>query len=440
MSKEQNKKRGPYKQTKSKSVERPANYLREEHEHKGHYVTWAGVVDRGNGALYVQYKIMGESKQFRCPRYKTVWFDQHGIDYAKSIVSEWKKANNNSSGVGYYLPDFYLKHRKQFVKWLHNTASHTTIQGYENALKQYVFPYLVVKLQLNNPKKWNNDVISNWDAFLVSKIDKVTSRNRKRTAFRRYLKFLKRMNEIKVIPQIFDETASRDTTETPIPGDLPEWKDALEWLKTLPQGRYRFVRAVSMGFGLRISEAVAVTEDDFIGEESKDELSSRNDFISRLIEKGLGYLFLNVNKAEKRKVNKEIINYLGKEPSKDPKSGPYIACCTNLEMASFILELINNEEHLGEFTRDDVYKVKKSIPTDKTKFKFAEYNPHDDRRLNITLQCLDLGMNVNDVVEICCFLHGQSSRDVFNRYFQWGQTQRRKQKRKEGVKLKVFGT
>lgn len=46
--------------------------------------------------------------------------------------------------------------------------------------------------------------------------------------------------------------------------------------------------------------------------------------------------------------------------------------------------------------------------------------PHDDRRLNITLQCLDLSMDINDVVEICTLLHGESSREVFGRYFQWG--------------------
>jgi len=388
----------------------------------------------------VQYKILGESKQFRCPRWKSTWFDKFGIEFANNIVSTWKNESNNSTGKGDYNPPFYLKHRKDFVKWLSNSASHLTIQGYERGLRHYVFPYLVVKLQLSDPTKWTNDSIASWDAFLSTTIEQVSSRNRIRTAFRRYLKFLKRMNIIKIIPQIIDESTPRDTLETPIPGDLPEWSDALKWLKSLPAGRYRFTRAVCTAFGLRISEAVSVTEDDFIGEESTEELSTRNDFISRLIEKKLGYLFLNVNKAEKRKVNKDIINFLGKEQNNDPKSGPYIACCTNLELATYILELIENEEHIGEFTRDEVYRIKKTISNDTSGFKFHKYNPHDDRRLNITLQCLDLGMNVNDVVEICCTLHGQSSRDVFSRYFQWGQTQRRKQKRKQGAKLKVFGT
>lgn len=436
--KEESKKRGPYQNTKRKAEERPTNYFVKEHEHQGHYITWAGVVDRGNGSISVAYKVLGVSKQFRCPRWKTVWFDKYGLDFAKNAVEEWKKSCNNSTGKGDFIPQFYLKHRKDFIKWLSASASHSTIQGYEIALRQYVFPYLVVKLQLNEPIKWTNDSISNWDASLMSTVMEIGSRNRKRTAFRRYLKFLKRMNIIKVVPQIFDESQSRNTTETPIPGDLPDWTNALTWLRTLPAGKYRFTRAITMAFGLRISEAVSVTEDDFIGEESKDELSARNDFISRLIEKKLGYLFLNVNKAEKKRVNIDIIKFLGKEQSNEPKSGPYIACCTSLDMANFILELIENNEHLGEFSRDDVYRIKKSITSDQSGFKFDKYNPHDDRRLNITLQCLDLGMNVNDVVEICCTLHGQSSRDVFSRYFQWGQTQRRKQKRQLGTKLKIF--
>lgn len=78
--------------------------------------------------------------------------------------------------------------------------------------------------------------------------------------------------------------------------------------------------------------------------------------------------------------------------------------------------------------------------SDQSEFKFNEYRPHDDRRLNITLQCLDLSMDINDVVEICTLLHGQSSREVFGRYFQWGLTQRRKQDKAEGKKLKLFYT
>lgn len=91
-----------------------------------------------------------------------------------------------------------------------------------------------------------------------------------------------------------------------------------------------------------------------------------------------------------------------------------------------------------ELGKDDVYKIMNEVGIDPTGFKFHLYKPHDDRRLNITLQCLDLSLDISDVIETVCFLHGQSSRDVFNRYFQWGLTQRRISSRKKGSKLKII--
>lgn len=87
---------------------------------------------------------------------------------------------------------------------------------------------------------------------------------------------------------------------------------------------------------------------------------------------------------------------------------------------------------------EQVYKIKDLAAIDRSPHEFHKYNPHDDRRLNITLQCLDLSMEMNDVVEVCCQLHGQSSREVFNRYFQWGQMQRRIQKKGKSGPLKVI--
>lgn len=100
--------------------------------------------------------------------------------------------------------------------------------------------------------------------------------------------------------------------------------------------------------------------------------------------------------------------------------------------------MIEAGEHLEELKKNGIYRVIYELPVDKSEFQFHEYRPHDDRRLNITLQCLDLSMDINDVIEICTLLHGQSSREVFNRYFQWGLTQRRRQKAKTGKKLEIF--
>ena len=431
-------KRGVYKKTKSKLLtERPANFFKKEHENQGHYVTWADAIDRGNNTISVLYKIQGEEKQIRTPRWKTAWFDDKGLDNAKLAVEEWKKSNNNSTGKGKLLPGFYLKQRKSFLKWLSNTTRPSTIAGYEAALEQYVFPFMVDHLSLSEPKKWTQESIQKWDSSLGNHIPEASSRNRKRTAFNRYLRFLFHKNEIKVIPQILFESVRRSTKETIIPGDLPQWTDAVNWLKTLPSGRFRFIRAVSIGFGLRISEAFAIEEDDFIGGDYKEDLLVRNNFVSRLVEKGIGALFLEVTKAEKKKVPLDILKILGQEENDEPKSGPYTACCTSKEMAEFIIKLISNGEHKEEMFIEKVYKDKANLPQDSSGFKFHEYNPHDDRRLNITLQCLDMSTDVNDFVEICCQLHGQSSRDVFSRYFQWGQMQRRLNRKGAG-KLSVL--
>lgn len=80
--------------------------------------------------------------------------------------------------------------------------------------------------------------------------------------------------------------------------------------------------------------------------------------------------------------------------------------------------------------------MKKQMPEDNSSFKFHQYKLHGDRRLNITLQLFDL--KVSNSNDMCCMLHGQSSRQVLNRYFQWGLIQMRRQKQKLGVTLKVF--
>lgn len=139
-------------------------------------------------------------------------------------------------------------------------------------------------------------------------------------------------------------------------GELPTWDDVLTYLKSLRPGRYRFLRTISVGFGLRMSEAFAVEEEDFFGAESQDDIESRNDFISRLVEKELGILFLYVNKADKKSVPKDFIKILGDQDN-EPKSSPYTACCTNVEIAAFIVEMLENGEHRESFTKNELYRT-----------------------------------------------------------------------------------
>jgi len=431
--------RGPNNETRKKMVtEMPKNFLRKIHEGQSHYISFANAYERHNGCIYVQYQLAGTRKKHWAPRVKTAWLDEKGLDYARMVVRRWKEANQNSIGTLESIPQFYQSHRKEYLKFLRNTARHTTIEGYENALFQYIFPYFVGRLELNHPKKWTQDVVKQWDSILSNHLNKASTRNRKRTALRRYLEFLYRKNLIKTLPIILGEAVVRDMQETPIPGELPTWDDVADWFSKMPKGRYRFVRAVSCAFGLRISESIAIEYEDFLGQKDIGDLSARGGFYETLIEQKAAVLYLNVDKAKKKQVSDELVKLLGEKQDNDPKSRKYIACCTNATMGKLIYSMIENGEHEMPLTRDEVYKIKKDIQRDPSPFKFDKYNPHDDRRLNITLQCLDLQKKIPDVIEVVCMLHGQNSREVFNRYFQWGLTQRRKVRKSKGDKLKLI--
>lgn len=137
--------------------ELPSSFFKEEHESKGLYVTWADAVVRTNGHISILYKVLGEKKQFRCPRFKTHWMDSRGLEFARLKAKKWQKDNNNQTGKGNLLPAFYLDHREDFIKWLGNSAKHNTINGYETFLKMYRFPFFFEKLQIKHPRSWDED-------------------------------------------------------------------------------------------------------------------------------------------------------------------------------------------------------------------------------------------------------------------------------------------
>jgi hypothetical protein len=64
--------------------------------------------------------------------------------------------------------------------------------------------------------------------------------------------------------------------------------EVAEWFRNMPKGRYRFVRAVSCAFGLRISEAMAVKYEDFLGAKDIEDLAARGGFYEMLIEEKAG--------------------------------------------------------------------------------------------------------------------------------------------------------
>lgn len=178
-------------------------------------------------------------------------------------------------------------------------------------------------------------------------------------------------------------------------------------------------------------------EPHFFGKESEKFIDSKNDYIRKIKNAGVGALFLQVREAKKRRVKKELMKVLG-DQDKSPKTGPYTACCTNLEMGKLIVEMLDNDEHLEDLSKNEIEKAIANLPIDDSCFKFHEYRSHDYRRLHITLSSLDL--ELDDKVEICCSIHGQRSRDIFFTYFQWGLMQRRnsEQKEAEGLGLQLF--
>lgn len=428
-------KRGSYNKSKNKSFKEPKNYFRTEHENKGYFITWADAIDRGGNSIYISYKIAGVAKQFRSPRFKSSWMDGESLEFARKKAHDWKTFNNNSLGKGKLIPLFYRQHRDAFFLWLNNQAGHSTIQGYNSDLISYVFPFFVEMLKLKHPRDWDDDSITRWEAFLNNQPLGPGSRNRKRTALNRYLRFLKQTGIIKRFNLILFEPEKRASRETMLPGQLPEWSHVVDWIRNLPPGRYRFIMAVCAAFGTRISEACAVEKTDFYGEESVNYIDNKNDYVRKIKDARLGALFLEVREAEKHKISKEIIKVLGK-PSKEPKTGPYTACCTSWEMAILIDEMLQNNEHLEATNKTQIERCIADMPQDHSPYKFHEYRSHDYRRLNITLSALDLDMD--DRVEICCMTHGHSDRTIFLRYFQWGLVQRRDQNKKSGSGLKIF--
>jgi hypothetical protein len=432
--------RGPYNGARTRyKGERPVNYLRVDHENQGRFISWADVLDRGNGKIYVQYKFTGDRCQYKAPREKTVWLDQHGLEFAKVEIQKWKEAHNSTFGVKTMMPEFYLSHRKEFVRWLNKSARDSTIQGYESALTNHIFPYFVGKLKLSDPKKWDATCVRQWEVTLVSRVEDPASRNRIRTAFRRYLKFLLSAKGIILsLPTLLNETEVRDSKETPIPGELPDWAHVAAYFRKMRPSRMRFVKAVEATFGVRVSEAMVVDESDFMGSESEKFINDRNDYVRKVKDAQLAVLFLFIDSAKKKKVNKDILRLLGADQDTEPKSGKYIACCTSLEMGELITEMLESGEHRGDISYDEVNKFRREMPVALSSFKFSEYRDHDYRRLNITLQALDL--NIEERIDICCEFHGQENRETFKRYFQWGLVQRRNQGRDPKAKITLFKT
>lgn len=411
------------------------SFFNKEHEGKSYTITYVGF-QRVNGKVKGLYTVKGVRKNWNMPRDKIEHLDSLTDEQVLLVLESWQQEVNSKAGSGESFPDFYLEHKIDFLRWLDKSegVGQTTITHYQSQLGQDVFPFLYGKLKLS-PDKWNAKVIQKWEQYLIENNDSAGTRNRKRTAFRRYLRFLKRKGIIETIPQIINEREIRNTKETIIPGKLPSWDDIISFIKSLPKGKFRFINAICAGFGLRFGEAYVLTEDDIFGAESIDEIDASNDHSKRLKDTKMAFLFCSVNKSKKNGISEEISALFG-DADQDPKSGNYTACCTNKEMAKLIVSLIDNNEHLEEVSQKDLYLMFDDLLPIENEFKFHEYRFHDWRRVNITLQTLDI--KLPDQIQLVCKSHGHSNVSTYSKYYQWALTQLRLKKSKKR-KIEVFG-
>ena len=373
------------------------------------------------GNVSVLYKLLGEGI-YRSPRELTVWFDNKESEFITKELENWKgRVNLETDFTDAFFPDFFLRERTAFLRWLCKTAKPITIEGYLFLLGRFVFPFFVQKMREMSPHRWK-DSYPEWDQFISKAITTSAGRNRARTALRRYLKFLKAKGNMDspVLPSNENERRVHREGEI-LPGELPDWKQLTDWLKSLPPGKARWIVTMCAAFGIRISEACVAMPEHLIGQGHLEEIQRVNDIIRKAVDTNLVSAFLTVNEAKKRQIKDiNVLNTVG-DADEDPKTGPYIACCSSIELANFIVHLIETKEYEGQASSHFVYRFIKGQANLDPAYPFSAYSPHDFRRLHITLQAFEL-----QSFFIVAQLHGHSSEETTKRYYQWGLSRRQK--------------
>lgn len=370
----------------------------------------------------VSYKVMSHGV-FRSPRSSTSWLDDKDDLFIEKELDGWKaRVNQDSGSSSEFFPDFFLRQRPDYIRWCSKSAKAVSIEGYLFYLGRFVFPFFIQRLREQDPTRWRASY-TEWEAYLTSALDSLDSRNKARTALRRYLKFLEakgKTKEVLLLPR--NETARRKQREGDVlPGELPDWADASAWLRSLPAGRPRWVLAICAAFGVRISEALTVRPEHLIGHADVSNAQLGNGIIQKVFETGQMVAFLNVDEAQKRAIkDSHVLKAMG-DVDDEPKTGPYTAGCNSQELGQLVLEMCESGEHAGETDHNEVYKFIKAQNNLDASYPFSEYSPHDFRRLHITLQALDL-----QSFFMVAQLHGHSSEDTTKRYYQWGHMKRRR--------------
>ncbi len=406
------------------------NYLRPEHRKGIHQIGYLGFQKRGQ-SICVLYMLTGSRIQYRSFRKDCKHLDELPPEAIEVTLEQWKSVYNQSYGaVGTIYPEFYLANKSNFFKYLQNEGAGTeTIDSYNSYLGNHIFPFMTNKLGLKNPKEYKNIHIDKWEQSIAKTFSHASTRNRARTAFRRYLKFLKRKGLIDAIPQIINEREVRDTREKPIPCDyLPDYKEVVAYIKKLPRSKFRFLWTLTFAFGVRIGEALCVERKDVYDKSDLEFISDSRSVVSFLTDKKLAYLFLKIDRSRKKPARDAVLKLISKgEKEGKTKSGDYFACCSNLEIANFIVELIENGEHEMELDRNE-HNYFRHFKEDTSSATFHLWRFHDARRYHITMQTLDF-MELPNKIDIICELHAHHSQQTFKKYFQWGLMHKRLEKR-----------
>ncbi|MFK7824845.1 MAG: hypothetical protein AB8G05_11850 [Oligoflexales bacterium] len=152
-----------------------------------------------------------------------------------------------------------------------------------------------------------------------------------------------------------------------------------------------------------------------VGKKQIEQYLETNPLIKSIKETDLPKLFLHVEIAKKAKIsNLAILRSIGGE-SDDPKTGPYIACCTSGELAKFLVGMVKLKEYQNdEVTYDQVAKFLESQSNLDSNYPFNLYSLHDFRRLHITIQTFEF----NDFFKVSQ-VHGHKDITTTQRYYQW---------------------
>jgi integrase len=413
------------------------DYFKDAHRRVGLWVKSFWIVPRP-GTDPVRWRIFYESsaddRDHVSPTVLTSWLDGEEETFVRFEIAAWReRVNGMMFNRQAYYPAFFEAHRTKFLKYLLVNAVGVTVQGYLRQLGLHVFPFFCKAHKCNNVADWPQ-LYGAWNReFLAARLDLEQSRNQVRTALRRYLAFLDVQGLVSSAiarpRNVAAITKGRDE-EKPIPGELPDWADVLEWLKTLPRDNVcTWYIALSAIFGVRISEALGIdAAKHLIGAKDVILASKRHTTVATMLKRGKegqpsASAFLYVErKSGITKIAEEIENLDPHDPAL-PKSGRYVACCVSADLSKFLGGLIT-DGHAAKDLKDPIGKyasILKFIAAHEGSneaFPFHQYRPHDFRRLHVTLSSVWF-----DSIEMVVAMHGHRNIATTRRYMQWARTQ-----------------